>query len=220
MATELGILLIDDFALMSYASILEPYRAANVLSGALPLSLDPLFGARGAARGHRAARRWRRRPRSPTRRTSRHCSSAPPAIPAAYDDPAVFAALRRLARHGTRLGGVSGGPWLLARAGLLDGYRCTIHWEHRPAFVEAFPGLDVENGLFVVDRDRLTCAGRHRGARPRHLADRGRAWRGARGGSGRLVHPQRAPRGGRRPSARRCASATAPPTRGCSPRSR
>ena len=42
---------------------------------------------------------------------------------------------------------------------LLDGYRATIHWEHLPAFSEEFPHLSVERNLFVIDRDRLTCAG-------------------------------------------------------------
>src|SRR5436190_1273215 len=32
-AVRIGFLLIDDFALMSYASIIEPFRAANRLSG-------------------------------------------------------------------------------------------------------------------------------------------------------------------------------------------
>jgi transcriptional regulator GlxA family with amidase domain len=58
-----------------------------------------------------------------------------------------------------RIGGVSGGPFLLARAGLLDGYRCTIHWEHMPAFMESFPDLNIERSLYVMDRERLTCAG-------------------------------------------------------------
>ena len=55
--------------------------------------------------------------------------------------------------------GVSAGPWLLARAGLLDGYRATVHWEHWPAFVEAFPKVAPEPGLYVIDRRRVTCAG-------------------------------------------------------------
>jgi transcriptional regulator GlxA family with amidase domain len=58
-----------------------------------------------------------------------------------------------------RLGGVSGGPYALARAGLLNGRRCTIHWEHFPAFVEEFPHLNATRSLFVIDRDRLTCSG-------------------------------------------------------------
>ena len=57
------------------------------------------------------------------------------------------------------MGGVSGGAYVLARSGLLDGYRATIHWEHLPAFSEEFPHVSVERNLFVIDRDRLTCAG-------------------------------------------------------------
>ena len=58
-----------------------------------------------------------------------------------------------------RIGGVSGGPYILARAGLLDGYRCTIHWEHMAAFREDFPQLDTTAHPYEIDRGRLTCAG-------------------------------------------------------------
>ena len=50
-------------------------------------------------------------------------------------------------------------PLLLARAGLLRDRRCTIHFEHRPALVEAFPDLDVTGSLFEIDRDRCTASG-------------------------------------------------------------
>ena len=79
--------------------------------------------------------------------------------PAAFNDEATFAWLRSLARRGVRIAGVSGGPYVLARAGLLDGYRCTIHWEHLPAFLEEFPHLDPARVLYVIDRERMTCAG-------------------------------------------------------------
>jgi transcriptional regulator GlxA family with amidase domain len=79
--------------------------------------------------------------------------------PAHFQDKRTLVRLRYLASRKVRIGGVSGGSYILARARLLDGYRCTIHWEHRPAFIEAFPQLDVQNGLYVIDRDRLTCAG-------------------------------------------------------------
>ncbi|MEK9752275.1 MAG: GlxA family transcriptional regulator, partial [Rhodospirillaceae bacterium] len=38
-------------------------------------------------------------------------------------------------------------------------YRCTIHWENIPAFVEAFPDVEVSSELFTIDRNRYTCAG-------------------------------------------------------------
>ena len=64
----------------------------------------------------------------------------------------------RVARHG-RLAGVSGGPFLLAHAGLLDKHRATIHWDHRPTFAETFAEISVEPSLYVIDRRRVTCAG-------------------------------------------------------------
>jgi len=79
--------------------------------------------------------------------------------PAVFNDKASFAWLRRLARKGTALGGISGGPYVLARAGLLDERRATLHWEHMPAFREAFPKVSVVPSLFEIDGNRITCSG-------------------------------------------------------------
>jgi transcriptional regulator GlxA family with amidase domain len=79
--------------------------------------------------------------------------------PVEFDHRPTFRWLRQLARRGVRLGGVSAGPYILARAGVLSGYRCTLHWEHVPAFIEAFPGLTLTRTLYEIDRDRLTCSG-------------------------------------------------------------
>lgn len=75
------------------------------------------------------------------------------------DERAFHAVLRRAARSGIAVGSLSTGTYLLARAGLLDGYRCTIHWENRPAFQEEFPDLVCTDKIYEIDRDRLTCSG-------------------------------------------------------------
>lgn len=67
--------------------------------------------------------------------------------------------LRRLAAQGMTLGGIDTGSYLLAKAGLLNGYRCTIHWEDRDTLHAEFPDLHVSHRLFEEDRDRLTCSG-------------------------------------------------------------
>jgi transcriptional regulator GlxA family with amidase domain len=79
--------------------------------------------------------------------------------PATFDDKSVFAWLRRLARKGVTIGGISGGPYVLAKAGLLDERRATLHWEHLPAFREAFPEITVVPSLFEIDGNRITCSG-------------------------------------------------------------
>ncbi|MDX1655879.1 MAG: GlxA family transcriptional regulator, partial [Candidatus Competibacteraceae bacterium] len=67
--------------------------------------------------------------------------------------------LRRLAQRHVALGGLCTGAYLLARAELLKGYRCTIHWEHLASLREEFGGLVVSSEVFEVDRDRYTASG-------------------------------------------------------------
>ena len=74
-------------------------------------------------------------------------------------EPPYLQALRQAARHAPVIGALSTGTYLLARAGLLDGYRCTIHWENLPAFVEEFRDLACSGTRYEIDRDRMTCSG-------------------------------------------------------------
>ena len=66
--------------------------------------------------------------------------------------------LRAAAQTGVTLGGLWNGAWFLASAGLLDGYRCAIHPEHRPALAEVAKTAQVTSEPFVIDRDRLTAS--------------------------------------------------------------
>jgi transcriptional regulator GlxA family with amidase domain len=67
--------------------------------------------------------------------------------------------LRRVGRQGALLGALGTGTFVLARAGLLDGRRVTLHWESLAAFAAEFPDLEATSNLFEMDRDRLTCSG-------------------------------------------------------------
>ncbi len=59
----------------------------------------------------------------------------------------------------TVLGGLCTGTYILARAGLLEGYRCTIHWENIAGLREIAPEIITTEELFELDRDRYTAAG-------------------------------------------------------------
>ena len=76
-------------------------------------------------------------------------------------DKRILAWLRRLAAHEVVLGGVCTGAYILARAGVLEGYRCTLHWENISSINEQteFPKTYFSSELFVIDRDRCTCSG-------------------------------------------------------------
>lgn len=71
----------------------------------------------------------------------------------------LLAALRRLAERRIGLGALCTGGYALARAGLLDHYRATIHWENLPALREEFPRVKLNDQVFSIDRDRYTASG-------------------------------------------------------------
>ena len=155
---RVGFLLIPGFALMSYASVVEPLRAANVLTG------KDLYRWRHIAiHGSEIAASNGVRIHADVSIANAGRLDAVVVCaggnPQTFNHPPTLAFLRAAAAHGVRLGGVSAGPFILAKAGLLDGYRCTVHWEHIPAFTETFPFLHLSHSLFEIDRDRFTCAG-------------------------------------------------------------
>ena len=67
--------------------------------------------------------------------------------------------LRREARHGPIIGGLCTAGWTLAKAGLLDGKRATIHWENHDSFAEEFEEVELSKSVFVIDGNRITTAG-------------------------------------------------------------
>jgi transcriptional regulator GlxA family with amidase domain len=73
--------------------------------------------------------------------------------------PQVVSALRRFAERRTPLGALCTGGYALAKAGLLDKYRASIHWENLSALREEFPRILLNDQLFTIDRDRFTCSG-------------------------------------------------------------
>jgi transcriptional regulator GlxA family with amidase domain len=156
---SVGFLLIPGFALMSYASAVEPLRAANRLAGrtlykwwhAAPAD-KPAIASNGAA----VLPDFKFGADVGALDVIFVCAGGNPAT---FNDRRTFAWLRKLASRGVTIGGISGGPFILAKAGLLGGRRCTVHWEHLPAIQEAFPDLKLTRSLFEFDNDRITCSG-------------------------------------------------------------
>jgi len=144
---------------MSYASAVEPLRAANRIAGkalyrwwhAAPGD-EPAVASNGAA----VLPDFAFGADSQSLDVLLVCAGGNPAT---FNDKRTFAWLRTLSRRGVIIGGISGGPVIIAKAGLLRGRRCTAHWEHIPAMQEAFPEVELTRSLFELDRDRITCSG-------------------------------------------------------------
>jgi transcriptional regulator GlxA family with amidase domain len=67
--------------------------------------------------------------------------------------------LRREARRGVTIGGLCTAAHTLAKAGLLDGKRATIHWENQDSFGEEFEDVTLTKSVYVIDGNRMTTAG-------------------------------------------------------------
>lgn len=151
-------MLVPGFALLAYASAVEPLRAANRLSDRdlyrwMNISPDEPVTMASCGIGINADYRVGDQVELDV------LFVIAGGNPFEFNDAATFKWLRQLANSGVRIGGISGGPVILARADLLKGHRCTVHWEHLPAFRETFPSLEVTENLYEIDRSRLTCAG-------------------------------------------------------------
>ncbi|MEO1459242.1 MAG: GlxA family transcriptional regulator [Pseudomonadota bacterium] len=159
---RLAFLLLNDFSMIALTAAIEPLRSANRLAGRQSYDWS-LVGESGA----------------PVRASSGLAIAVDLGIAELaqrVEDFDVFfvvtgllrdpqnegrlhGVLRRAARAGRVVGSISAGAFVLARAGLLDGYRCTVHWEYQPAFEDAFPEIECTAGLYVIDRNRWTGSG-------------------------------------------------------------
>jgi transcriptional regulator GlxA family with amidase domain len=71
----------------------------------------------------------------------------------------LIVTLRRIARGFRAVGGIDAGPWVLARAGLLDGHRATVHWEDLEDLAAAHPRIEVVPDRYVLSGARFTAGG-------------------------------------------------------------
>lgn len=155
---EVTVLPVPDFSLLAFTALVEPLRLANHVSKrclyswrvATPEGLPVVSSCGVAVAGEIAAERLEHPANVVVCAGLRAW---------AYEDAVILALLRRWARSGAHLGAVCTGAYVLARAGLLRGRRCTVHWESLDGFAERFPGADLRAALFEIDGSRFTCAG-------------------------------------------------------------
>ena len=155
--TQISILLFDRFSNHCLANVLEPLRAANDLSGQQVFDWNIIVlagqrvhsssGLRLDADAQLADMRGDILMVMPSYGFLTHANVT------------SSRALRAAARRFDILAGLDTGSWLLAEAGLLDGYRATIHWDELDRFSERFSDIDVRKEAVIYDRNRITCGG-------------------------------------------------------------
>jgi len=155
---DIDLLVLPETNLILIASVIEPLRGANRISGAeiyrwrlLTLdgspvettSLIPVPASGGF------------KPMSDT---------APLFVLASYNwrrsaTQALKMQLSQTARHRSMIAGIESGSWLLAEASLLDNVSAAVHWEDFDDFALAYPQVKAVKDRFVIDGKRITTAG-------------------------------------------------------------
>lgn len=155
---KIDFLLVEDFSMVGFLCALSAFRIANQVSGQdyyavriLAKTTETVLASIGIAV-------------APDAEISHQ--DAPDLVfvcagqePRQHYSNAIGAWLRRVERRGAAVAAISTGADVLARAGLLEGYRCTIYWEQAAAFAEEFPRAALSDRIFEIDRNRLTCGG-------------------------------------------------------------
>lgn len=154
---SVGILVLPDSNMLSLAACIDPLRAANrqanrtafrwelvspyggeiTLTSGIPIAtnilpVSPKFQALIVVAGFRLTE---------------------------HTNPAMIRCLRDVARRMQGIGGVDGGSWVLARAGLLDGQTATTHWEDLAEFADVFPSITVVRDRYRVSNRYFTSGG-------------------------------------------------------------
>jgi len=153
-----GFLLLPQFTLLAFSSALDPLRVAN------QLAQKPLYGWHVVSEtGEPVASSS-----GLAVNVDGDIASVTPGLPlfvCSGNDgqkaasKRVLSALRAHVRFGGTVGGICTGAATLARAGMLEGKRFTMHWENQPGFVEAFHGMEPTSARVEQDGDLLTCSG-------------------------------------------------------------
>ncbi len=153
----MGILLIEGYPIIPFSCVVDSLRAANRLSGQRLFEWEyyapdesPVSASCGIT--------------VPTRSLAlaeklETLIIVAPNTAQHFDDRDTFKQLRSLDKQQVNLGSASSGSFILARAGVLDQCRCTIHWENIPVFKELYPQIEVTFTLYEIADRRFTCSG-------------------------------------------------------------
>jgi len=159
--TKFGFLLLNDFTLISLSAAVEPLRMANRIcdkdiyswqtfsetgesvsaSDGLSIDVNHAIDDKQAWSGLDVM------VICSGRRVERNTSRP------------VLASLREYDRAGIGLGAICTGSYVLAEAGLLDGIRCSIHWENMAALADLHPEVVVSRNVFTINDNRYTSSG-------------------------------------------------------------
>jgi transcriptional regulator GlxA family with amidase domain len=155
---SLGFLMFPGFPMACLTSAIEPLRAANEIVARREFVWRLLAETAAPVRSSAEIGFYPDETLQKSEGLDHLYLLAPPT--AQFTDPRRSPArLRWLDRTGITLGAFSGGIFPLARAGLMEGRTCSVHWCYEAAFKAEFPLVAPSEQTILRDRRRNTVSG-------------------------------------------------------------
>ncbi|WP_405402575.1 GlxA family transcriptional regulator [Paracoccus sp. Ld10] len=157
-AIRINVLLFDGFSNHCLANTLEPYRAANTITGRHIYQWRLMSLEGGLVRSSSGMLV------QTVAETAEHAACDFLMVTSSYghqklSDSRKLSKLRGICAKAKCLVGLDTGAWLLAAAGQLNGRKATIHGDVFDSFAETFVQVDARKGRYIIDGDRITCGG-------------------------------------------------------------
>ncbi len=154
----LGFLMFQGFPMACLTSAIEPLRAANEITGTRAFAWVLLGETMEPVRSSAEVRFTPDQRLDAVAGLDQLYLLSPPTGHYA-DARHSQGVLRRLDRAGVTLGAFSGGIFPLARAGVMAGHACSVHWCYEAAFKAEFPQITAHETVILRDRRRITASG-------------------------------------------------------------
>jgi transcriptional regulator GlxA family with amidase domain len=155
---RLGFLMFPGFPMACLTSAIEPLRAANEITGKREFDWKLVAETKAPVRSSAEIGFEPDVTLQEVEGLDQVYLISPPT--AVFADPRRSPArLRWLDRTGVTLGAFSGGIFPLARAGLMDGRACSVHWCYEAAFKVDFPTVVARDATIQREGRRVTVSG-------------------------------------------------------------
>ncbi|MCF8510499.1 MAG: GlxA family transcriptional regulator [Rhodobacteraceae bacterium] len=155
---RLGFLMFPGFPMACLTSAIEPLRAANEIMGRKEFTWRLVGETHAPVRSSAEVRFEPDEVLAEVADLDHLYLISPPT--AGFVDPRHSPArLRWLERMGMTLGAFSGGIFPLARAGLMEGRGCSVHWCYEAAFKAEFPDVVPSEQVILREKRRITASG-------------------------------------------------------------
>ncbi len=156
--THFAFLLMEDFTHLAFSCAVEPLRIANYVAGASLYRWSVLSPDGERATCSNGTVTLVDHGLGPLEKVDYLIVVSGMNVPD-HVTPDILSFLRHARAHGTRIGAVCSGAYVLARAGFLRGQDAALHWAWHPLFAEEFPEVGLRKSVFVDEGPFITASG-------------------------------------------------------------